>query len=101
MYLEKITVEIERWFNSFSTNNTGCHIQFPWSQVPILLNPKWHFSHFETVHIQSRKNKFLSSTCLLKEISRIKNTEKNVASANEKKNIEYKRKQGKNEKKLP
>ena len=50
---------------------------------------------------KSRKNKFLSSTCLLKEISRIKNAEKNVASANEKKNIEYKRKQVKIEKKLP
>ena len=34
---------------------------------------------------KSRKNKFLSSTCLLKESSKIKNTETNIASVNEKK----------------
>ena len=50
----------------------------------------------------SRKNIFLSSTCLLKEVSKIKNIEKKVvASVNEKKNIAYKRKLGKIENKLP
>ena len=39
----------------------------------------------------SRKNKFLSNTCLLKQISKIKNIQKKVASVNEKKNIGYKR----------
>ena len=34
---------------------------------------------------KSRRNKFLSSTCLLKEISKIKNTAKKIASVNEKK----------------
>ena len=34
---------------------------------------------------KSRKNKFLSSTCLLKDISNIKNIEKKVTSVNEKK----------------
>ena len=34
---------------------------------------------------KSRKSKFLSSTCLLKEISKIKNIEKKVASVNKKK----------------
>ena len=34
---------------------------------------------------KSRKSKFLSSTCLLKEISKIKNIEKKVISVNEKK----------------
>ena len=50
---------------------------------------------------KSRKNKFLNSTCLLKEISKIKNIEKKVASVNEKKNIADKRKWGKIEDKLP
>ena len=51
---------------------------------------------------KSRKNKFLSSTCLLKEISKIKSKEKKVASVNEKKkNIAYKRKWGKFEDKPP
>ena len=44
----------------------------------------------------SRNNTFLSSTCLLKKISKIKNIEKKVASVNEKKNIAYKRKWGRN-----
>ena len=103
MYLEKITVEIERWFNSSSTDNTGCPIQFPWSQVKCqsYLIQKDIFLISKLYIYKSRKNKFLSSTCLLKEISGIKNTEKNVASPNEKKSIEYKRKQGKIEKKLP
>ena len=34
---------------------------------------------------KSRKRKFLSSTCLLKEISKIKNIQKKIASVNEKK----------------
>ena len=51
---------------------------------------------------KSRKILFLSSTCLLKEVSKIKNIEKKVvASVNEKKNIAYKRKLGKIEDKLP
>ena len=51
---------------------------------------------------KSRKIFFLSSTCLLKEVSKIKNIEKKVvASVNEKKNIAYKRKLGKIEDKLP
>ena len=37
-----------------------------------------------------RKNRFLSSTCLLKEISKIKNIEKKVASVNEKKTLHIK-----------
>ena len=37
-----------------------------------------------------RKNKFLSSTCLLKEISKIKNIEKKIASVNEKKTLHIK-----------
>ena len=82
MSLEKITGEIERWFNSSSANTTGCHLRFPWNRLSILL--------------------FLSSTCLLKEVSKIKNIEKKaVASVNEKKNIAYKRKLGKIEDKLP
>ena len=44
----------------------------------------------------SRNNTFLGTTCLLKEISKIKNVEKKVASVNQKKNIAYKRKWGKN-----
>ena len=47
-----------------------------------------------------RKSKFLSSTCLLKQISKIKNIEKKVASANEKK-TSRKRKWGIIEDKLP
>ena len=39
---------------------------------------------------KSRKNKFLSSTCLLKEISKIKNIEKKIASVNEKKTLHIK-----------
>ena len=35
---------------------------------------------------KSRKNKFLRSTCLLKEISKIKNIQEKIASVNEKKN---------------
>ena len=50
---------------------------------------------------KSRKNKFLSSTCLLKKISKIKNIEKKIASVNEKKNIAYKRTWEKIEGKLP
>ena len=50
---------------------------------------------------KSRKNKFLSSTCLLKEISKIKNIEKKFAYANEKKTLHIKKKWGKNENKLP
>ena len=43
-------------------------------------------SYFETVHIKvQKKSKFLSSTCLLKEISKVENTEKKIASVNEKK----------------
>ena len=45
---------------------------------------------------KSRKNKFLSSTCLLKEISKIKNIEKKIASVNEKKKRCIKKKVGKN-----
>ena len=41
-----------------------------------------------------RENTFLSSTCLLKEIS---NIEKKVVSVKKKENIVYKRKWGKNE----
>ena len=52
IYLEKITVELEKWFNSFSNNTTSCHLRFPWTRLPILLNPKSHSSHFETVRIQ-------------------------------------------------
>ena len=48
-----------------------------------------------------RKNKFLSTTCLLKEISKIKNIEKKTASPNEKENTAYTRKWGKIEGKLP
>ena len=86
MSLEKVTVEIERWFSSSSTNTTDCYLRFFLSRLPILLNPKPHSSHFETVHIQ-----ILSSTCILKEISKIKNIEKKVASVNEKKNFTYKK----------
>ena len=50
---------------------------------------------------KSRKNKFLSSTCLLKEISKIKNIEKKIASVNEEKNTAYKMKWGKADGKLP
>ena len=50
---------------------------------------------------KSRKNKFLSSTCSLKEISKIKNIEKKVVSVNERKNIVYKRRWKKIENKLP
>ena len=63
-------------------------------QNHILLIPKLDIYKY-------RKNKFVSSTCLLKEISKIKNIEKKVASVNEKKNIAYKRKWGKIEDKLP
>ena len=49
---------------------------------------------------KSRKNKFLSSTCLLKEISKIKNMEKSCIRK-WKKNIAYKRKRRKIEDKLP
>ena len=48
-----------------------------------------------------RKNNFLSITCLLKEISKIKNTEKKVESVSKKKDIACKRKWGKIEEKLP
>ena len=51
-----------------------------------------------TVEIE---NKFLSSTYLLKEITKIKSVEKKKASVNEIKNISYKRKWGKIEDKLP
>ena len=91
MSSEKITVEIERWYNSSSTNTTGCHLWFPWSRLPILLNPKPHSSHFETVRIhKSRKNKFVSSTCLLKKISKIKSIEEKVVSVKEKKTLHIK-----------
>ena len=39
---------------------------------------------------KSRKNKFQSNTCLLKEISKIKNIEKKVSSVNEKKTLHIK-----------
>ena len=39
---------------------------------------------------KSRKSKFLSSTCLLKEISKIKDIEKKIASVNEKKTLHIK-----------
>ena len=55
MSLEKITVEIERWFNSSSTITACCHLRRPWSRLPILLNAKPHSSHFKTVHIQFQK----------------------------------------------
>ena len=43
------------------------------------------------LHIyKSRKNKFLNSTYLLKEIRKIKNAEKKVASASEKKKLNIK-----------
>ena len=43
------------------------------------------------LHIyKSRKNKFLNSTYLLKEIRKIKNAEKKVASASEKKTLNIK-----------
>ena len=102
MSLEKITVEIEWWYNSSSTNAKGCHFRFPSSRLPILLNPKPHSSHhFETVHIQVQKKTFLSSTWLLREIRKIENIEKKIASVNEKKNIAYERKWEKIEDKLP
>ena len=45
---------------------------------------------------KSRKNKVLSSTCLLKEVSKIKNIEKKVASFFcKQKKFAYKRKSGK------
>ena len=67
------------------------------------MNAKIHSSHFEIVHIQVQKIKIalLNSTCLLKEISKIQNIEKKVASVNEKKNIAYKRKWGEIDNKLP
>ena len=50
---------------------------------------------------KSRKNNFLSSTCLLKEFRKIKNIQKKVASVNEKKNFASKRKWEKIEDNLP
>ena len=51
-----------------------------------------HILHIPKLYIyKSRKNNFLSSNCLLKEISKIKNIEKKVASVNEKENIAYKK----------
>ena len=84
MSLEKIAVEIERWHSSSSTKTRGCHLWFPWSGLLVLLIQNGILLISKLYIYKSRKNKFLGSTCLLKEISKIKNIEKKNASVNEK-----------------
>ena len=69
------------------------------SQTYLIQN---HILLISKLYIQkSRKNKFLSSTCLLKEISKIKIIKKKVASVNGKKTLHIKESEGKIEDKLP
>ena len=86
MSLKKITVEIERCFKFSSTNSIGCHLRFPRSQMPVLFNPNPTFFSFRNcTYTSPEKNKILSSTYLLKEISKMKIIEKKAASVNKKK----------------
>ena len=76
----------------FGFLEADCQSYLIQNHIPLILKLYIH---------KSRKTKFLSSTCLLKEIRKIKNIEKKSASVNENKDIAYMRKWGKIEDKLP
>ena len=76
----------------FGFLEADCQSYLIQNHIPLILKVYIH---------KSRKTKFLSSTCLLKEIRKIKNIEKKVASVKENKDIAYMRKWGKIEDKLP